>query len=182
MMFAGHLLLAKPADWVEPQNKSKEEGVIATIKKEPVVSYIAIWLMFYINITCGLALISQEKMIVKCIGLAGSVGLISTISAVFNATPRTYATSSETTRDCDFVRLLIFEMSEDGFEILNLPSICSSRFSICEYSFFDPSSNAFTVQIVSMHEICIGETDCVQEANNAIKNAGTRKKIFMTKA
>ena len=97
------------------------------------------------------------------------------ISAVFNATPRTYATSSETTRDCDFESLLIFEMSEDGFEILNLLSICSSRFSICEYSFFDPSSYAFTVQIVSMHENCSGETDFVHEANNAIKNAGTRK-------
>ena len=46
---------------------------------------IGIWLMFYINITCGLALISQEKMIVKCIGLAAMAGIISTVSAVFNA-------------------------------------------------------------------------------------------------
>lgn len=85
MMFVGHLLLAKPADWVEPQNKSKDEGIIATLKREPIISYVGIWLMFYLNITCGLALISQEKMIVKCIGLAGSVGIISTISAIFNA-------------------------------------------------------------------------------------------------
>ena len=35
-----------------------------------------------INITCGLALISQEKMIVKCIGLAGVVGIVSTVSAI----------------------------------------------------------------------------------------------------
>ena len=41
--------------------------------------------MFYINITCGLALISQEKMIVKCLGLAGAVGTVSMISAIFNA-------------------------------------------------------------------------------------------------
>ena len=41
--------------------------------------------MFYINITCGLALISQEKMIVKCLGLAGVVGVISMLSAVFTA-------------------------------------------------------------------------------------------------
>ena len=44
--------------------------------------------MFFLNITCGLALISQEKMIVKCIGLAGFVGVISTVSAVFNAAGR----------------------------------------------------------------------------------------------
>jgi OFA family oxalate/formate antiporter-like MFS transporter len=55
------------------------------IKTRPITNYIGIWLMFYINITCGLALISQEKMIVKCIGLAASVGVISTVSAIFNA-------------------------------------------------------------------------------------------------
>ena len=88
MMFVGHLLLAKPSDWVEPQTKSKDEGILATLKREPLTSYIGIWLMFYLNITCGLAFISQEKMIVKCIGLAGSVGIISTISAIFNAAGR----------------------------------------------------------------------------------------------
>ena len=58
MMFVGHLILAKPEGWVEPQTKSKEEGIIATLKTEPIASYIGIWLMFYINITCGLAIIS----------------------------------------------------------------------------------------------------------------------------
>ena len=85
MMFIGHLLLAKPADWVEPQTKSKEDGIIATLKTKPISNYIGIWLMFYINITCGLAIISQEKMIVKCIGLGSAIGIISTISAIFNA-------------------------------------------------------------------------------------------------
>ena len=85
MMFIGHLLLAKPADWVEPQTKSKEEGIIATLKSKPISNYIGIWLMFYINITCGLAIISQEKMIIKCIGLGSAVGIISTVSAIFNA-------------------------------------------------------------------------------------------------
>lgn len=28
MMFIGHLLLAKPADWVEPQNKSKKKELL----------------------------------------------------------------------------------------------------------------------------------------------------------
>ena len=85
MMFAGHLLLKKPDDWHEPAKTDKTPGIMEVIKTRPITNYIGIWLMFYINITCGLALISQEKMIVKCIGLAASVGVISTVSAVFNA-------------------------------------------------------------------------------------------------
>ena len=85
MMYIGHLLLAKPADWHEPQKGEKKPGIIETIKSKPIGNYIGIWLMFYINITCGLAIISQEKMIVKCVGLGGAIGIISTISAIFNA-------------------------------------------------------------------------------------------------
>ncbi len=85
MMFVGHLLLAKPEGWHEPQSKEKGQGIMSVIKTRPVSNYIGIWLMFYINITCGLALISQEKMIVKCIGLAAYAGTISAVSAVFNA-------------------------------------------------------------------------------------------------
>ncbi len=88
MMFVGHLLLKKPEGWHEPQKKEKGQGIFSVIKTRPITNYIGIWVMFYINITCGLALISQEKMIVKCIGLAGIVGIISTVSAVFNAAGR----------------------------------------------------------------------------------------------
>ena len=88
MMFVGHLLLKKPDGWHEPQKKEKGQGIWSVIKTRPLTNYIGIWVMFYINITCGLALISQEKMIVKCIGLAGIVGIISTVSAVFNAAGR----------------------------------------------------------------------------------------------
>lgn len=112
MMFVGHLLLAKPSDWVEPQNKSKEEGIIATLKKEPIISYVAIWLMFYLNITCGLALISQEKMIVKCIGLGSSIGIISTISAIFNAGGRLgFSAWADHMKDRNTVYKLIFILS-----------------------------------------------------------------------
>lgn len=85
MMFIGHLLLKKPEGWHEPQTKEKGQGIMAVIKTRPIMNYVGIWLMFYINITCGLALISQEKAIVKCLGLAGIVGIVSTVSAVFNA-------------------------------------------------------------------------------------------------
>ena len=112
MMFVGHLILAKPEGWVEPQKKSKEEGIIATLKTEPIASYIGIWLMFYINITCGLAIISQEKMIVKCIGLGASAGLISTISALFNAGGRLgFSAWADKMKDRNTIYKMIFALS-----------------------------------------------------------------------
>ena len=112
MMFIGHLLLAKPADWVEPQTKSKDEGTMATLKREPLSSYVGIWLMFFINITCGLALISQEKMIVKCIGLGASIGIISTISAIFNAGGRLgFSAWADKLKDRNTIYKLIFILS-----------------------------------------------------------------------
>ncbi len=112
MMFVGHLLLAKPADWHEPQTKEKGQGIIATIKTRPIANYIGIWLMFYINITCGLALISQEKMIVKCLGLASFVGIISTVSAIFNAGGRLGLSAwADTMKDRNTIYKLIFVLS-----------------------------------------------------------------------
>ena len=112
MMFVGHLILAKPAGWVEPQTKSKDEGIIATLKTEPIASYIGIWLMFYINITCGLAIISQEKMIVKCVGLGAFAGIISTISALFNAGGRLgFSAWADKLKDRNTIYKLIFTLS-----------------------------------------------------------------------
>ena len=88
MMFAGHLLLKKPDDWHEPQAKEKGQSIISVIKTRPIMNYVGIWLMFYINITCGLALISQEKQIVASIGLVAVVDIIAIFSAIFNAAGR----------------------------------------------------------------------------------------------
>ena len=87
MMFVGHLFLAKPEGWHEPAKTEKGKGALACIKEKPGV-FIGIWLMFYLNITCGLALISQEKMIIKCIGLGAFVGILSSVTAIFNAAGR----------------------------------------------------------------------------------------------
>ena len=112
MMFVGHLLLKKPDGWHEPQTKEKGQGMLAVIKSKPIANYIGIWLMFYINITCGLALISQEKMIVKCIGLAGAVGIISTVSAIFNAGGRLgFSAWADTMKDRNTIYKLIFILS-----------------------------------------------------------------------
>ena len=112
MMFTGHLLLKKPDGWHEPQTREKGSRTMDVIKSKPISNYIGIWLMFYINITCGLALISQEKMIVKCIGLAGAVGIISTVSAVFNAAGRLgFSSMGDGMKDRNTVYKIIFLIS-----------------------------------------------------------------------
>ena len=113
MMFVGHLLLKKPDGWHEPAaSGEKGPSIWAVIKTKPFLNYLGIWLMFYINITCGLALISQEKMIVKCLGLAGAVGIISTISAIFNAGGRLgFSAWADTMKDRNTIYKLIFILS-----------------------------------------------------------------------
>ncbi len=112
MMFAGHLLLKKPDGWHEPQKKEKGQSAMDVIRSKPIANYIGIWLMFYINITCGLALISQEKMIVKCIGLAGAAGIISTVSAVFNAGGRLgFSAWADMMKDRNTIYKIIFVLS-----------------------------------------------------------------------
>ena len=112
MMFVGHLLLKKPDGWHEPAKSEKGPGIMDAIKTKPIGNYIGIWLMFYINITCGLALISQEKMIVKCLGLAGMVGIISTVSAIFNAGGRLgFSAWADTMKDRNTIYKLIFVIS-----------------------------------------------------------------------
>ncbi|MBR2275149.1 MAG: OFA family MFS transporter [Lachnospiraceae bacterium] len=112
MMFVGHLLLKKPDGWHEPSGDEKKPGIMETLKTKPLTNYIGIWVMFYINITCGLALISQEKSIVKCIGLAASVGIISSISAIFNAGGRLgFSAWADTLKDRNTIYKLIFILS-----------------------------------------------------------------------
>ena len=112
MMFLGHLLLKKPDGWHEPQGKEAKPSIMQVLKTRPISNYIGIWLMFFLNITCGLALISQEKMIIKCIGLAGSVGIISTISAIFNAGGRLgFSAWADKMKDRNTVYKMIFVIS-----------------------------------------------------------------------
>ena len=112
MMFVGHLLLKKPDGWHEPQKQEKGSSPIDVIRSKNILNYIGIWLMFYINITCGLALLSQEKAIVKCIGLAGIVGIVSTVSAIFNAGGRLgFSTIADKMKDRNTVFKLIFAIS-----------------------------------------------------------------------
>lgn len=112
MMFTGHLLLKKPDSWHEPQGGEASPKIMDVLKTRPLINYIGIWLMFYINITCGLALISQEKAIVKCLGLAASVGIISTVSAIFNAGGRLgFSAWGDKMKDRNTIYKIIFLIS-----------------------------------------------------------------------
>ncbi|MBQ9781983.1 MAG: MFS transporter, partial [Clostridia bacterium] len=86
MMIVGHLLLKKPDGWHEEQEEKSEHPIKDFFSKFKVfknTTFLGIWLVFYINITCGLAIIANEKMLIGVIGLAPAV--IGAICAVFNA-------------------------------------------------------------------------------------------------
>lgn len=108
MMFAGHLLLKKPEGWVEEAEKSGGTSPLAVFKNK---TFIGVWLMFYINITCGLALISQEKDILTFIGF-GSIALVSSLTAVFNAGGRLfYSAAADKLKDRNTIYKFIFTLS-----------------------------------------------------------------------
>ena len=90
LMVIAHLLLKKPNENSDKINNIKTSNLLDTLKKHSFTDYIGIWVIFYLNITCGLALISQEKMILKCIGLVNSIGFILIISSIFNAGGRLF--------------------------------------------------------------------------------------------
>lgn len=101
MMMVGHLLLKKPDGWHEEQEPKHEHPVKEFFSKFKVFknkTFLGIWLVFYINITCGLAIISNEKMLVGVIGLAPAI--IGSICAVFNAGGRLgYSTLADGMKD-----------------------------------------------------------------------------------
>lgn len=51
------------------------------------MEYVSIWVMFCINISCGLALIAQEKSLLKYLGFK-EIALIMALTAVFNVLGR----------------------------------------------------------------------------------------------
>jgi OFA family oxalate/formate antiporter-like MFS transporter len=88
MMFIAHLFLKKPDGWVESHEHLTIGQFFGRFKIFKDVKFIGIWLVFYINITCGLALISNEKAIYTAIGLASFASILGTMTGFFNAAGR----------------------------------------------------------------------------------------------
>lgn len=108
MMFVGHLLLKKPDGWVEQHDKFDIKAFFGRFKIFKDVKFIGIWLVFYINITCGLALISHEKAIYAAVGLGGAAALLGTITGFFNAAGRLgYSTIGDHMKDRNSVYKII---------------------------------------------------------------------------
>ena len=125
MMFFGFLLIKRPADWVYDPVTSHVSR--AEILRKPV--FWGIWIAFYINITCGLALISQEKDILHDVlkafpqyaglspakfaaAIAGIIGLVLAVDSVFNTAGRVgFSTLSDHLKRRETVYQVIFIMS-----------------------------------------------------------------------
>ena len=85
-------LIHKPKGWVEPNIKYKLTDYLHIIKNH---TYLKIWFIFYLNITCGLALISFEKSIGLYAGLT-NIGILAAFTALFNTIGRFgYSTASD---------------------------------------------------------------------------------------
>lgn len=111
MMFIGHLLLKKPEGWTE--NKQTNSGFKAiTMFKNPI--FIGTWLMFYINIHCGLMLITYEKQILTltfatAATLTSIVSIVPSVTAACNALGRIgYSTISDKLKDRSLVYKIIY--------------------------------------------------------------------------
>ena len=114
MMFIGHLLLKKPEGWVEPEDVKNEFKPLSMFKNK---TFLGIWLMFFINIHCGLALITYEKQILGVtfagMAVAGAmISIIPSITAAFNALGRIgYSTISDKLKDRNTIYKIIFASS-----------------------------------------------------------------------
>lgn len=84
-MMIGHFLLQKPLEWVEPQ-------IVSDYKTKELLkdkTFRAIWIMFFLNITCGLALIPIASPIMTELKIKPSlIALVVSIMGIFNGSGR----------------------------------------------------------------------------------------------
>ena len=111
MMLLGHFLLKKPEGWIEDTTKDKEFKSMSMFKNK---TFLGIWLMFFINIHCGLALITYEKQILgtafkDTAYLLAMISIIPSITAAFNALGRIgYSSISDLMKERVTVYKIIF--------------------------------------------------------------------------
>lgn len=111
MMFTGHLLLRKPKDWVESKDTNNNFKASSMFTNK---MFIGIWLIFYINIHCGLMLITYEKQLLNntFVGLAilGTIiSVVPSVTAICNALGRIgYSTISDKLKDRAKIYVIIF--------------------------------------------------------------------------
>lgn len=104
-MLLASALIKKPEGWVETTDKFSLKDVWKTIINP---DYIKIYLIFYLNITLGLSLISFEKDLCLTNGIV-AVGIISSLTAFFNTLGRFgYSTCSDFLQHKQIIYIVIF--------------------------------------------------------------------------
>lgn len=110
IMFVGHILLKKPEGWIESQEKEKT-NILSMFKNK---EFVGIWLMFFINIHCGLMIISYENQILKtaffsATALGTILSIVPSITALSNAIGRIgYSTVSDLCKQRNTIYKIIF--------------------------------------------------------------------------
>lgn len=105
LMFIGHLLLKKPKGWIEPQENINFN--IKEILKDK--TFLSIWFIFFINIHCGLMLISYEKQLLVTVFTGAILTIVPILTAIFNAGGRLgYSTLSDYLKNKSNIYLIIF--------------------------------------------------------------------------
>lgn len=104
------LLIKKPLHWKEPKTPFKIQEYYRVLQNS---TYIKIWIVFYLNITCGLALIAFEKSIAVDIGVGTAfIALLASATAFFNTAGRFfYSMSSDYTQRKETIYKIIFASS-----------------------------------------------------------------------
>ena len=111
LMFIGHLLLKKPDGWVEKDNTEKTNLLTLFKNKKEI---IGIWLMFYLNIHCGLMIISYEKQVLSLTfalsaSLVTILNIVPSCTAIANALGRIgYSSLSDKLRQRNTIYKIIF--------------------------------------------------------------------------
>ncbi|MCR5830540.1 MAG: OFA family MFS transporter [Lachnospiraceae bacterium] len=213
MMFIGHLLLKKPSTWVEAHSKGGIKEFFATLASNFKTSFgnktfIGIWLMFYINIACGLALISQEKMIFKSVGLSvGVCATLATVTAIANAAGRLgFSAWADTLKDRNTIYKLIFILSiaftvlvvatqgiVKGAEVPALAILCVALLIMVNAGYGGGFSNVPTLlsdhfgmgKISSVHGMCLSAWAIAgltgnQMATAIVNHVGEFKEIILS--
>ena len=208
MMFIGHLLLKKPSDWVEQHSEGGLKEFFSTLWNNFKTSFsnktfIGIWIMFYINITCGLALISQEKQIFTAVGLSvGVCATLGTVTAIANAAGRLgFSAWADTLKDRNTIYKLIFILSivftgatiltkgiENGATVSVLAVLCVALLIMVNAGYGGGFSNVPTLlsdhfgmgKISSVHGMCLSAWAFAgltgnQVANLIVTHTGTKE-------
>lgn len=107
-MLTAAYLIRKPANWTEHTDKKSLADFLKIIFN-PV--YILIWIMFYLNITAGLAIISFESNIATFYNIT-TIGLLASGTALFNTIGRFgYASVSDKIQNKAWIYVIIFGSS-----------------------------------------------------------------------